>query len=680
MNKFHKSFLFLLISFILPRISLAQQPPIEWGKISNEDLQMSSYPQDTNATAVILCDYGETHFNDKANLEFNRHRRVKILTPAGYDWATHSVVLYTKKSMEWIGDIEGMTYSLDENGNIIETELDDDDIYEEEIDDERTRYKFTLPALKPGCIIEFKYKIEATSLWAVRDWQFQHDEPVVWSEYRIRYPRCIAYACVTRGYELWTINEVQEVTQPFRGEAVAYFGDGLVKCTQQRWAVRNARALRDEPFVTTMDDYINEVEIQLAGYSFPNTGKREVLMTWKSLIDDLLDSDYFYGKIDDGSDIEELTAEIIKKLSSPEEKLKAIYNWVAKSIVWSGEEWVYARQDVDDVIEYKKGNSAEITFLLISLLKSAGITAEPVILSTRVNGRIQNLYPIISQFNYVITQAKIGAQIYYLDATNPLRPFDLIPFKILNVSGLVIKKGGQPEWIGISSKKPNIRKTFISVNVNEDGLINADIEESYSDYKALSIRSDFDEREEIDIIKNLYDSESSGLSVDSLLIEAKDSITVPLKIKSRISSENYCLTSGDIIYYNPSMIHRLKENPFKSAERSFPIDYGHPSSYVFIENITIPENFEVKESLTEKSFKVSPNIGSYTRHVMVENNHIQVLCKFEINESIINSKFYDQLKSFYAKIVASQGEQFVFTRKIDPGASERINDRTGIQK
>jgi hypothetical protein len=206
-------------------------------------------------------------------------------------------------------------------------------------------------------------------------------------------------------------------------------------------------------------------------------------------------------------------------------------------------------------------------------------------------------------------------------------------------------------------------KTSVYVNINEDGLINADVEEMYTDYKAVSIRSNLRDKTETDVIKELYDSEAAGLSVDSIIIQAKDSIESPLKIKSKIFSESYCMKNGDIIYYNPSIIHRMKDNPFKSERRNFPIDYGHPICYEFIENITIPADFEVKEGLTEKTFTVSPNIGLYTRKVLVNNNSVQIITRFEIKQTIVSNKFYDQLKSFYSKIVAAEGEQFVFARK-----------------
>ena len=210
----------------------------------------------------------------------------------------------------------------------------------------------------------------------------------------------------------------------------SYLSADIVHCTQYRWVVRNLPALRDEPFITTISDYVNKVDVQLAAYSFIGSGVKRVMNEWKSLVNELVESENFLEKIDDTRQISKQAKEITTGLSSAEEKMKAIYNWVANSIVWSGSNKVFAEQDVNDVLETKKGSNAEITFLLLSLLKSVGINGDPVILSTRSNGKIQDLYPILSQFNYVLARACIGSQYYYLDATDPLRPMELLPIKV----------------------------------------------------------------------------------------------------------------------------------------------------------------------------------------------------------------------------------------------------------
>ena len=185
-NIFKIRFLIIFL-FLLPKFTFSQDPPIKWGEIPRVDLEMKSYPQDTNATALILCNYGVTHINDEFNVEYSKIMRVKILNSNGFSWGTHSVEIYTKDGTERIYDIEGVTYNLDENGKVVESDLDDDDIFKEEVDD-NTRYRFTLPNLKAGSVVEIKYKIVAKSLYMVPDWTFQYDEPVLWSEYRVIFP------------------------------------------------------------------------------------------------------------------------------------------------------------------------------------------------------------------------------------------------------------------------------------------------------------------------------------------------------------------------------------------------------------------------------------------------------------------------------------------------------------
>ena len=651
---------FILFCFTITLLftfnSFSQDPPIEWEEIPLADLQMTSFPEDSNATAVILCDYGETRLDDDLGLVYKRNLRIKILNENGYDWGTHSIYLYTGRYGERLNGLEAITYSLDENGEIVETELDDDDIFEEEIKEDRTKISFTMPALKPGCIVDIQYRINSESLWNIRDWTFQRDEPVLWSEYRIIYPKNISYAVVYMGYEPWEVNEYKEVKQNFRGTAALRIGDNA-SCNYYRWAVKNAPALRDEPYITTIDDYTNRVNIQLAGYAFYQIGKKQILTDWKTLANELLDNEDFGDKIDP-DEVEELTADITKDLVSPKDKMEAIYNWIKNSIVWSEENRVFAENDVDDVIEYKKGNSSEITMLLISMLGSAGINADPVILSTRSNGQIQELYPIISQFNYVLARVLIGKKEYFIDATDPLRPIDLLPTKVLNVRGLLIQEDN-PVWVNLSSQKINRDKAVVNVNLNTDGTLSSTIEESFGEYRSLSLRRNIGNEDDIDVVKDLFDTESSGFTIDSVNVSEKDSVGLPLKIQTGISSSSYTQLGGDLIYFNPTMIHRLSDNPFKAKVRNFPIDYSYPRGNTIIMNITIPDGYTLKEKYENKNITVG-KFASYKRMSVVQDNIIQIMSKFEIRESKIASTYYPYLKEFYARVIANESEMLVF--------------------
>ncbi|MFA6979199.1 MAG: DUF3857 and transglutaminase domain-containing protein [Ignavibacteriaceae bacterium] len=662
MNYVQKLRLVYLFLIILSISVFAQDAPIEWGEIPKADLEMKTFPQDSNASAVILCDYGESKFDNELNLVFYHHLRVKILTDKGFGWGTHSVVLVTKDRAEEIDDIEGMTYTLNNEGEIIKNELDDDDVFEEKVTDSRTRYRFTLPGLKPGCVIEYRYTIKTDHWNYIRDWDFQHSEPVLWSEYRVQFPkRSFGFAFVTQGYEHWNVDEDLEVSQIFNNPASSYLGEKIVNCCLRRWVVKNAPAIRDEPFVTTTDDYINKVEIQLSGYSLIRTGVRKILNEWDVLIKELLESDNFGEAIEVTSDVENLAAEITKDLPSPFDKMKAIYNWVAKSIVSTNQNRVTADKEVDEIIELKKGSNAEITFLLISLLKAVDIQAEPVILSTRENGKIQDMYPMISQFNYVLARVVIDSKPYFLDAVNPLRPYDLLPVKVLNVKGLVIKPASI-HWVTFISDKLNHSKSHIDITIKEDGSLNGKLEDAFSEYKSLSIRSDLSNKKDIDIAKEELGTESLGLTIDSVSISGKDSLNIPVFIRAHISSQDYVQQNGGIIYLNPYLIHRLKDNPFKLKDRKFPVDFSYIKSETQVINVAIPDGYEVKETLTDKFLQVK-NFISFSRLVSVENNMMTIVNKLDIKSSVIPEQFYNDLRTFYSQLVDLQSEQIVLAPK-----------------
>jgi transglutaminase-like putative cysteine protease len=639
----------------------SQDAPITWGEIPKSDLEMKSFLRDTNASIVILYDYGESFLNDELDLVFQRHVRIKILTTKGYEWGTESIGIYTKDDRQSIRGIEGATYALDEQGKLVKHELQEKDIFTEVIDNNRTRYKFTMPALKPGCIIEYRYKITANSWWMIQDWRFQHSEPVRWSEYRVRIPKSIAYAAITHGYEPYAVKAIDDTTQYFHGSAENYFGRSIVACYQMHWILKDAHALRDEPFITTIDDYYNRVDLQLSEYALRTGGSEKVIKDWGLFNKDLLESKYFGECIDVTRRVRKKAEEITSGCTSPEEKIRAIYNWITQSIVWTQQNRLYAEQEVNDVLESKKGNNADINFLLLSMLKSVDIQGDPVIVSTHSNGKIQELYPILSQFNYVLARVSFGSQMYYIDATDPLRPMELLPPKVMNVKGFVIKKDGG-EWVTLTSPKQYSNVSLAMITLHEDGTLDGTLEDLYRDYASLSIRRKLKDKKELDIAKESFENERQGITIDSVSITGRDSIPLPLTMKAWISAQTYAQSSGDNIYINPMILHRMQENPFKDRTRKFPVEYPYQQSNKTIVNIAIPEGFEIKENLMDRMLYVGRDFLSYSRKVLADQHGIQIITKLDIHQIEISEKYYDDLKSFYTSIVAAEAEQIVLSR------------------
>ncbi|MFZ1977255.1 MAG: DUF3857 domain-containing protein [Bacteroidota bacterium] len=670
------SLFFIGFFTLLPCILFSQEPPIRWGNIPPAQLKMISFPQDTSASAVILCDYGESSFNDDLFIVYKRHLRIKILTERGYKWGTHSVLLYTADTREHIHDIEGVTYSLDEKNRMVKSIMTQGEIVTTKLDNDHTQYTFTLPGLKPGCIVEFRYTIisefnefQKPNIFQLRNWVFQCSEPVLWSEYRVRHPQAISYTTWTHGYEPFFVNEITEIGQTFTGDAGFYLTErstrtsnaNTVPCWQRRWVLRDAPALREEPYSTTMDDHKNSVYLQLSGYIFYSIIPKKIANTWPLFVNNLLDDGQFGGKIDNTRHIRKQAEQITAGLTTPEEKMKAIYDWTRMSVVSTNDRKIIADQDVDDLLKTLKGTYAETSFLLLSLLHAAGIEADPVILSTRDRIRIQETFPIFSEFNDVLVRARIDSQMYYLDATDPLRPMELLPPEVLNERGLVARKD-TPEWVTLKTAKQYNDSSFTAITLRENGGYALFCENVYKEYGGLEMRHKLKESNPSAIVKDYFPRSVAEMTVDSVRVSGEENFSDPLKINAWTSFAGVEGAQSDLISFNPHMFKRMVKNPFQSSKRNFPIDYSYERKEQSVIDIILPDNFDVRDTIPSRSITLEPNLAFYSRRFQRIGSLVRIIRTLEIQKSEIESKYYRDLQEFYSRIVDAESEQLIFAR------------------
>ena len=662
----------LLALIALPLVSLlAQDPPIEWGEIPVEHLTMKSFPPDTNAAALILCDYGETTLNDQLNLVFAHHMRIKIFSERAYDrWGSFAITLYEMADGETLNDLEGVTYVIGADGHVEAHEIDDDMIFKEKVTGDLYRYRFSFPTLSPGCVVEFRYQIESENWYQIRDWEFQHDEPALWSEYRLRHPRAIGYAGVLRSPIPLDINEQQEVNQIFSGRAESYLGTRMTMCYQRRWVLKNARAMRDEPNTINLDDFRARLDLQLSGYTLPGVGVRQVLQDWPTVINGLLDGNYYGKRIDVGGDVKKLVDRITTGMTSPLDKMKTVYKWVATNLVWDGQVGLSSKRDMDEVLDSKRGATTDLALLLVSMLRAASIQSDPVLLSTRSHGAITDVYPLISQFNFVVTRALIGSNQYFLDATDPLRPYDLLPEEVLDVRGLVLKRG-PVQWVTISSAKRYHVAGAATIDVHSDGSIRGVLQCLYRDYAGFHIREQLKKEEPLDLAKSLYEANALGFAVDSVTIFGQDSVESPVTIMTYISAQDYGQSSGSYLYLNPHFLFRYTENPYKSPTRQFPVNYGHGYLLNGVVTITLPAGFSIKEGVGPRGYRIAANEVSFVRLAESDSSRFQMKTRFEIKSSEISASLYESLRELYASMVAAQSELIVIDQSTAAGGDRQ---------
>ena len=146
--------------------------------------------------------------------------------------------------------------------------------------------------------------------------------------------------------------------------------------------------------------------------------------------------------------------------------------------------------------EEGKANSAEINHTLTMFLRNAGIEANPVVLSTRRNGYLNKLLPLVSQFNYVITCAKIGDKEYLLDASDKFRPYNVLPERAINGEGLLVSES-KYKWVDLTMNK-EIEARVITGNfgVNDEDMLAGDVSIVARGMAAANLRESIIEEQE----------------------------------------------------------------------------------------------------------------------------------------------------------------------------------------
>ena len=140
----------------------------------------------------------------------------------------------------------------------------------------------------------------------------------------------------------------------------------------------------------------------MGGLDFPGALYKSFTQTWENIDEALLDDSEFGGQLKIQNPYrEEMAALNLDNLKSNEEKIAAIYTLLKKKISWNEEYALYGGKSKKTVKE-GIGNNAEINFILMSMLKDAGIPSFPIVMSRRSMGILPYAHPTIQKLNTFI--------------------------------------------------------------------------------------------------------------------------------------------------------------------------------------------------------------------------------------------------------------------------------------
>jgi hypothetical protein len=673
--------LFFAPALLVAFISHAQPDPVKFGKIDPKDLTAEPFAHDS-AEAVVLCDYGSTRFNLKGTsfqLESERITRIKILKKSGYGSATVQVPLYHQgNNEEKLTSLRGYTYNL-VNGAVQKTKLESSGVFTEEVNKNVRMRKFTLPNVQEGSVIEYSYTVASDFLFNFQSWTFQREIPVRWSEYRASIPEYFDYKKVVQGYLPLTINTKEENTTQYqmhvdarhdpstagnqRSEAVNE--NITAQLMSHRWVMKDVPAFIDEPYMTTTDDYIARINFELAGEKWPNRPYQPVASDWGKISRLLLEDENFGLQLNRGNFLKDQMQALATKYPEVKDRAAAVREVVMAAVRYDGTNRYSTTGSLRRAYDAHRGTAAEVNLLLIAALRDAGIPAQPVLLSTRDHGQVNQSFAMLDKFNYVVALVALGPDKELLvDATEPLLPCGMLPERCLNQLGRLVAnddEGGR--WVSLTPTQRRVRFQQVQLTLDAQGGITGKVHEEHGGYAGATARAQYTSMGEKKYWAELA-SQHSGWSLPKFAVVAREDVSKPLAFDYEFTQPADDNTTAGTLYLSPLREFASEQNPFRHNNRTFPVDFGSTQEEMMMITLSLPAGYELAETPKPMVVDMPDGGGRFMYSVAATGSTVQITSRMNLRKPVYAAEEYTHLQEFYRLMLTKHAEKLVIKKKV----------------
>lgn len=647
-----RSCLTMLLLIFFSQIAQSQIKEITFGEIPREDLEMAEYAPDLSADAVMLENHASTSMrvNDRILVVTDCHIRIKIINTDGLEYA--NVELPYGNDDKLVG-LKAAAYNL-EDGEIVQTQVDKKSLYYENTSRYRNTLRFSVPNVRPGTVIEYKYTLESPDYFSLYTFAFQEMIPVRRCNFRIEIPGYFEYKFVTGGDYKNIIYRSDEKR--------VLFGRTTVEGYIGTWIGNNIPAYRDEPFSTGSDDYYSHIGFELSKINIPGYYFEDVSPTYPKLSEKLLNRSDFGEYIAKNSVVRKKAEEIRAQGGSETDILRRIYSYVSDYMMWNGYPDFTSSASMAKIYGDARGNAADLNLMLLSMLRIAGIQADPVIMSTRDNGLVNPLFAIISRFNYVIVAAAADGKSWLVDATDPVRPFNMLPRECLNGQGWLVNSFGG-SWVDLTNGEHHGEDIKVEMKLDEKGGLSGTATKVYESYDAWQVRK-FCSLQGEEAYRDFTQSEKTNWKINGLELENLKELEEPVIERISLSIPDAAEAAGTVMYINPVIDGREESNEYYAEERISVIDLACPAKKKYSCTIIIPDGWTVAELPQSVNLRMDGGGAGFTYNISVDGRNIKL--DSEISFSIVRyiPDRYDTIRNFWSAIIRKQAEVVILKKEI----------------
>ena len=305
---------------------------------------------------------------------------------------------------------------------------------------------------------------------------------------------------------------------------------------------------------------------------------------------------------------------LIKGATTPEEKARRLYDFVALNIRYVSISLGVGRYQphaATDILQSGYGDCKDKHTLLAAMLKVVGIQSYPVLIDS--SRKLDEDEPSPAQFDHVITLARVGTSLAWLDTTQEVTPYGLLLYQLRNKLAVVASEDAEAGLRRTSADSPI--KTFSNLSLtgkfSEYGALDATLEFTAQGDRDWPMRASFrsvPQAQWNQFAKML--SASWGLTgdVDDVQLDPLEDTSKPFHLKYHVRQDRYFVVPSSSVDFRP--IPPLGVLPARASGKSTdPIDIGPAGDMDYKVHLEFPSNYSVHTPL---AVKMTRDYGEYS--------------------------------------------------------------------
>ena len=295
-------------------------------------------------------------------------------------------------------------------------------------------------------------------------------------------------------------------------------------------------------------------------------------------------------------------AELIRDRKTDQEKIEALYEFVAKNFRYvslSLGQGRYQPHAASEVLANQYGDCKDKHTLLASMLNAAGLRAYPALMNS--SRKIDPDVPSPGQFDHVISAIPLGNETFWADTTSEVAPFRLLSPSLRDKKALLVTVNTAARLETTPAAPPFVSSEVaeIEAQVSELGKLNGQARlvlrgDAELDFRMAFRRTPKSQWKEL----GFFLASAIGLrggEVTDIKTSDIEALNVPFEISFKVTSEEFMDWSAKKLTLSvPLPDVTLRDVAAEKEEGTKPIQIGVPININYRLKLSLPAKYQVR--------------------------------------------------------------------------------------